>query len=247
MPVSLITENDFRPQRFEEATAALRRKVPVTDEEFARLTTANKGQALKIANVNNARLVQQIRDFLARKLGEGKTFAEVKDELRAMFDGAGIPQPALSRLRFSYLENVRRSYAEARRAVLEEEAVQHNFPYWKYLTVGNGTPGFRNVRPEHAALHGKVFAADDPVWNRFYPPWDFGCRCSVIPLTAGMVRRGQMTVWTYRGGRVVAANGPRRGRGFKLEPNDKYDRSAKEFDLSSLDADLRKVVEERSK
>jgi SPP1 gp7 family putative phage head morphogenesis protein len=188
-----------------------------------------------------------MRDLLARRLGEGKTWPQIKNELLAMFEGAGIPKPALSRLRFSYLESVRRSYAEARRAVLEEEAVQSNFEYWQYLTVGNGRPGYRNVREDHAALHGKVFAATDPVWKRFYPPWDFGCRCTVIPLTAGAVRRGKMTVWTYRGGRVVRANGTRRGRGFQLKPNEKYDRSADKFDLSSLDADLRKALERRIK
>ncbi len=33
------------------------------------------------------------------------------------------------------------------------------------------------VRPSHAALHGKIFALDDPALP--VPPLDFGCRCAI--------------------------------------------------------------------
>lgn len=57
------------------------------------------------------------------------------------------------------------------------------FPFWKWLTMGNGSPGYKDVRAEHASLHGKVFAWDDPFWDTFFPPTDAWCRCAVISLT----------------------------------------------------------------
>lgn len=52
------------------------------------------------------------------------------------------------------------------------------FPYWQYLTMGDD-----HVRPEHAALNGVVLPADHPFWRDHYPPWDYGCRCQVVPLS----------------------------------------------------------------
>ena len=35
-------------------------------------------------------------------------------------------------------------------------------------------------------MHGRVYAADDPVWNTLYPPLDYRCRCRVKPLSRSM-------------------------------------------------------------
>lgn len=37
------------------------------------------------------------------------------------------------------------------------------------------------TRPEHRKLNGKVFAIDDPLLDKVFPPNGFGCRCDVIP------------------------------------------------------------------
>ena len=49
------------------------------------------------------------------------------------------------------------------------------FPYWQYRTMGDEA-----VRENHAALHGLTLRYDDPFWNDHFPPWEWGCRCSVV-------------------------------------------------------------------
>ena len=52
------------------------------------------------------------------------------------------------------------------------------FPYWQYMTMEDEA-----VRDEHAALDGLILPANSPFWQDHYPPWDWGCRCQVVPVT----------------------------------------------------------------
>jgi uncharacterized protein with gpF-like domain len=39
------------------------------------------------------------------------------------------------------------------------------------------------VRPSHLALNRIIRHIDDPFWLKYYAPWDFMCRCTIIALT----------------------------------------------------------------
>lgn len=51
-------------------------------------------------------------------------------------------------------------------------------PYWQYVAVMDG-----RTRGSHAALNGKIWRWDDPVWREIWPPNDLECRCRVRALT----------------------------------------------------------------
>jgi len=55
-------------------------------------------------------------------------------------------------------------------------------PYWQYQSLGDG-----RVRPSHAALDGIVLPAGSHFWESHFPPWEWGCRCQVLPLSAADV------------------------------------------------------------
>lgn len=50
------------------------------------------------------------------------------------------------------------------------------FPYWEYKTIGDD-----KVRPEHKKLDGVILPADDPRWDKIFPPNGWKCRCRVAP------------------------------------------------------------------
>lgn len=51
------------------------------------------------------------------------------------------------------------------------------FPYWQYVTTGD-----ENVRDEHQKLDGIILPANDPRWDKIFPPNGWRCRCRVNPL-----------------------------------------------------------------
>jgi len=244
MPIGALAEADFQPRPHGEAARHFAKKVPLTSEMFDRLTTEQRGRAFRIAKLDNARLVQRARDLLERAVRDGTSFRDFRRSLLEAFGGEGVPAPALSRLRLAFRQNSMAAYNDARRETLDDPEIAGAFPFRRYMTVGNGRAGVNNVRATHAALHGKVFRGDDPFWDIFTPPWEYGCRCTFIALTAGQVRRGRIMVWTYAGGGVRPLTAKAKGRGFPLAPNPRFSRALEDLDLGSLDDDLRKIVEE---
>lgn len=231
MTISVLTEGDFEPQPATAARARFADKAALTSEVFERLSTEAKQRAFRIAGVNNARLIQAVRNRIAKSIERGTTWADVRRELTRLFAAAGEELPGLARLRQAIITNTQQAYNDQRRELLDAE--RETFPYWQYLTVGNGTPGVNGVRDTHAALHGLIFRADDPFWDAHYPPWDFNCRCYVVALTEGQARATGREPSSLRQVR----------RELRIGANPAFDRSGT-FDLRNINAELTAALEE---
>jgi len=47
-----------------------------------------------------------------------------------------------------------------------------------YVAINDGA-----TRESHAALNGIVLPSNDPFWSKHYPPWEWGCRCQIVPVS----------------------------------------------------------------
>ena len=47
---------------------------------------------------------------------------------------------------------------------MTDETTKKMLPYWQYKTAGDG-----HVRETHQAMAERVFPADDPIWDVWYP------------------------------------------------------------------------------
>src|SRR5699024_11073215 len=67
-------------------------------------------------------------------------------------------------------------------------------PYAMYVAVMDEA-----TRPSHAAMNGRVFRLDDPVWDHITPPNGYGCRCRMVTLSEAEVKRRGLIVESSAG------------------------------------------------
>ncbi len=57
----------------------------------------------------------------------------------------------------------------------EYQSQKHLYPNLEYKTIGD-----ERVRSSHKEMDGIILPVDDPFWQKFLPPNDWGCRCYVL-------------------------------------------------------------------
>ena len=97
------------------------------------------------------------------------------------------------RVRTIVRTNIQTAYSAGR--YRRQREVMAARSYWRYSAVLDQV-----TRPAHRELDGKVFRADDPVWDRIYPPNGFNCRCRVRALSERQVRARGLDVLEGEGG-----------------------------------------------
>jgi len=96
------------------------------------------------------------------------------------------------RLKTIYQTNMQSAYMAGR--YVEAVQAQDSHPYAMYVAVQDAS-----TRSSHAAMHGRVFRLDDPVWQHICPPNGYGCRCRFVTLTEAEVKRRGLVVESSSG------------------------------------------------
>jgi SPP1 gp7 family putative phage head morphogenesis protein len=167
-----------------------------------------QAQSFTVAKATRADVLQAIRQRMQRALDEGITERQFLQTLEPALKTMGwwgkqiIVDPeggaevvrlgSPHRLKTIYRTNTQTAYNAGRYKQQLEAA--DRAPYWQYIAVMDA-----RTRAAHAALHGKVFRFDDPIWQTHYPPNGFNCRCRVRTLSAAQLAREGLTVESSAG------------------------------------------------
>ena len=168
--LSMDLRFDVPPQ---EAIDFFKRKQILLPEDFIKLEREAKAGAFSVANVYKEDVIEAFRSELVDALQNGRTTKQTISRLREILDGAGHAKLGNAHLETIVRTTMQAAYGVGRR--IAQEDVSDILPKWEYSTVGDD-----RTRPSHMALDGSQFPADHPFWNKYYPPWDFRCRCTVI-------------------------------------------------------------------
>ena len=169
---------------------------------------ATYARAFTVARAARLDVLQDIRDAMTENLQKGQTLQDFQRNLQPTLEAKGwwgrqiIVAPdggaevaqlgSPRRLATIYQTNAQSAYMAGRYAAAYEARETH--PYWMYVAVMDSV-----TRPSHAALHGKVYRWDDPIWQHIMPPNGYNCRCRMVALTAEAVKRRGLTVESSQG------------------------------------------------
>lgn len=169
-------------------------------------------RSFTVAGATRLDLLGDIRKAVAEAIARGQTAAEFRKAMEGMMRSRGwwgkgkIVNPDTgevrtgqrgcpSRINLIYRQNVQGAYNAGR--YKQQEEFGSSAPYWRYMSVMDA-----KTRPSHAAMHGRVYRRDDPIWSVLYPPNGWNCRCRVEALSERGFRRGGYRLESGQGNEV---------------------------------------------
>jgi len=156
-----------------EAIDYFKRKKVLPAKDFYKLGREARAGAFTISNVYKDDVTAALQQELIDALEQGRTQQDVIKRFNAILDGAGHERLGDAHLETVFRTATQMAYGVGRRRAMEE--VAEDLPIWEYSAVGDD-----RTRPTHIALDGLQFPANHPFWDKYYGPWDFRCRCTVI-------------------------------------------------------------------
>lgn len=176
---------------FEEAAKFFGDKIPVTPSEFYKLVDEYRTRAFTVSGYSKIQVLKKFRDELLKAIEDGATKDDFRNRMNDFLENKGYEGITNFQADNIYRTNVQTAYQVGHYKQMTSPDVVKLRPYWKYDAVND-----RKTRPSHLAMDGKVFRADDPIWNIWYPPNGFKCRCGVETLSERQVREQGLMVET---------------------------------------------------
>lgn len=176
---------------FAAALAALRKRVPITDEAFRALLTANHERSFTIANVNSLDLVTQVWEALQAAVQGEIEFRDFKKTIgKQLLEAWGVPSKKVAshRLATTFRNGVQQSFNHGRWQQLEDPDLKELRPYRMFDSIRDG-----RTTKVCKDCNGTILEADDPWWNSHVPPLHHACRSHVRSLRASVAKRKGIT------------------------------------------------------
>lgn len=169
---------------FTAAVEFLRKKRPLRAEEYKAVSAASRAKAFTVSGYTCAEVLQVFLDELTQACEQGRTKKEFMDHMNSFLERNGYQGINPFHADVIFFTNMQTAYHAGHYKSMASPETKKLRPFWQYVTAGDG-----HVRESHAQMDRRVYAADDPIWDVWYPPNGFRCRCTVISLTRGQVER----------------------------------------------------------
>lgn len=176
---------------FEEAVEYFRRRIPVTAKVFYSIAYDYRVLAFTVSGYSKLQILRRFYEELLAALEQGNTLAEFRSNMNGFLEREGYEGVTPYQAENIFRTNIQTAYNVGHYKQMTDPEVMKLRPYWQYDAVNDS-----RTRPSHLAMDGRVFPADSPVWDTWYPPNGFRCRCTVTTLSARQVKERGLKVET---------------------------------------------------
>ncbi len=153
----------FEKLSFAEAVKYFKDKVSMPADEYYKFVKELRTLGFSLSYVKNIEAIEKIKELLSEAQESGKTFLEFKDAIKEKVGTASFEKFYDFHLQTVFVTNLQTSYSVGRYQQMQR--IKKLRQFWQYHHSGSANP-----RQSHLALDGKVFAADDKIWDTIYPP-----------------------------------------------------------------------------
>lgn len=161
----------MQPLSFLEAIQfAVSRKIILPDE-FYKLDLNTRQMATTVSFLSGIEQIETVIKSVNQVLIDGGTFNDFKKLVEE--NEIILSEPYLKNV---FRTNIQTAYGHGRWQQQQRNKAKR--PYLMYVAINDS-----RVRPSHLALNRIIRHIDDPFWLKYYAPWDFMCRCTIIALT----------------------------------------------------------------
>ena len=237
-----LMEDDTAVAELYAAVAYFKERVPVTASRFYQIAAEYRALAFTVSGYTKAQVLKKFYDELLAALEEGNSLAEFRENMNDFLEAEGYEGITPYQAENIFRTNIQTAYNVGHYKRMTEPSVKALRPYWQYDAVNDS-----KTRPSHLAMDGRVFMADDPIWDTWFPPNGFKCRCTVKTLSKRQMEQRGLTVETEapRAARLED------GRFVNILPDPQFDTNPAKVryqpDLTGYPEPLKKAYQEREK
>lgn len=167
---------------FQAAVDYLESKEAIPAQIYKTLEQTARDRAFTVSGYTRGEILNQFLQELSDAVEEGQTVQHFRERMNDFLERNGYDAVNPWHTDVIFRTNVQTAYQAGHYQSMQ--AAKRLRPFWEYKTAGDG-----QVRESHAAMQGKVYAADDPIWDIWYPPNGYRCRCTVVSLSERQVRQ----------------------------------------------------------
>lgn len=139
--------------------------------EFYSLDLNSRQYASTVSGLASLSQVKSVLNSVYSVVESGGTFQDFQKMIEA--EGIDLSEAQLKNV---FRTNTQNAYGYGR--WLHQQRNKGKRPYLMMMVIND-----KRTRPTHSMLDRIIRHIDDPFWRRYYPPWAFMCRCTVIALT----------------------------------------------------------------
>lgn len=189
---AITTGINWKITGFDAARELLKKKTVIPAKVFKAASAWIKSIAFSVQRLEDLNAIRLIKQSIKSSIDSGVVFRDWKDMvLPDIFKKAGYIKSKALKLTPWHLETVFRTnqasvYNSAR---FENFMRDRNIAAMEYRAVLDD-----RTRPEHEALDGFIAPKDAPIWGSIYPPNEYNCRCTVVPVTIAGLKSGRQKI-----------------------------------------------------
>ena len=174
----------------EEAILWFFEKKIVSSKDFELFDLTARSQSFAIAGEQDLLVIEAVKNKIQSALENGIVFEAWKKEVGSVLgDRIGLTFQNPYHMETVFRTNMNTAYNAGRFVGMQE--VNEGRPFWTYHAIIDSA-----TRDDHAEMDGFTAPFDDPVWDTWYPPNGFSCRCTITSHSVFETERDNIKIST---------------------------------------------------